>query len=100
MRYSALFADAEMLEDVLKDWVGGDFAYDVGEVVDGFAEVLRDEVAGEVGGEAILHAVDGGEGLAEGSEVAGVGDDGVISWALRDAGGGGEAFFKCVYAFV
>ena len=89
-----------MLEDVLKDGVGGDFAYDVGEVVDGFAEVLRDEVAGEVGGEAILHSVDGGEGLAEGSEVAGVGDNGVISWTLGNAGGGGETFFQCVDAFV
>ena len=68
-----------MLEDILKDGVCGDFAYDVGEVVDGFAEVLRDEVAGEVGGEAILHAVDGCEGLTEGCEVARVGDDGVIS---------------------
>ena len=68
-----------MLEYVLKDGVGGDFAYDVGEVVDGFAEVLGNEVAGEVGGEAVLHAVDGGEGLAEGCEVARVGDDGVIS---------------------
>ena len=74
-----LFADAEMLEYVLKDGVGGDFAYDVGEVVDGFAEVLRDEVAGELEVEAVLHAVDGGEGLAEGCEVARVGDDGVIS---------------------
>ena len=68
-----------MLEDVLKDGVGGDFAYDVGEVVDAFAEVLGDEVAGELEGEAFLYAVDGGEGLAEGGEVAGVGDDGVIS---------------------
>ena len=33
----ALFADAEMLEDVLKDGVGGDFADDVGEVVDALA---------------------------------------------------------------
>ena len=82
-----------MLEDVLKDRVGGDFAYDVGEVVDGFSEVLRDEVAGEVGGETVLHAVDGGEGLAEGCEVARVGDDGVISWALGDTGRGGEAVF-------
>ena len=74
-----LFPDAEMLEDVLKDGVGGDFADDVGEVVDALAEVLGDEVAGEVGDEAVLHAVDGGEGLTEGCEVARVGDDGVIS---------------------
>ena len=74
-----LFADAEMLEYVLKDGVGRDFAYDVGEVVDALAEVLGNEVARELEGEAFLHAVDGGEGLAEGGEVAGVGDDGVIS---------------------
>ena len=68
-----------MLEYVLKDGVGRDFAYDVGEVMDALAEVLGDEVAGELEGEVFLHAVDGGEGLAEGCEVAGVGDDGVIS---------------------
>jgi hypothetical protein len=68
-----------MLEYVLKDGVGGDFADDVGEVVDALAEVLGDEVAGELEVEAFLYAVDGGEGLAEGGEVAGVGDDGVIS---------------------
>ena len=68
-----------MLEDVLKDGVGGDFADDVGEVVDALAEVLGDEVAGELEAEAFLHAVDGSKGLAEGGEVAGVGDNGVIS---------------------
>ena len=68
-----------MLEDVLKDGVGRDFADDVGEVVDALAEVLGDEVAGELEVEAFLYAVDGGESLAEGSEVAGVGDNGVIS---------------------
>ena len=41
-----LFPDAEMFKYVLEDGVGGDFAYDVGEVVDSFAEVLGDEVAG------------------------------------------------------
>ena len=40
------FSDAEMFEDVLEDGIGGDFAYDVGEVVDSFAEVLGYEVAG------------------------------------------------------
>ena len=74
-----LFSDAEMLKDILEDGVGGDFAYDVGEVVDALAEVLGDEIARELEGEAVLHAVDGGEGLTEGCEVARVGDDGVIS---------------------
>ena len=68
-----------MLEDVLKDGVGGDFADDVGEVVDALAEVLGDEVAGELEVETFLYAVDSGEGLAEGSEVAGIGDNCVIS---------------------
>ena len=95
-----LFSDAEMFEDVLENWIGRDFAYDVGEVVDALAEVLGDEVAGELEAEAFLYAVDSGEGLAEGSEVAGVGDNGVISWTLGNAGGSGEAFFKRVYAFV
>ena len=74
-----LLSDAEMLEYVLKDGVGRDFAYDVGEVVDALAEVLGDEIAGELEVETFLYAVDGGEGLTEGGEVAGVSDDGVIS---------------------
>ena len=48
-------------------------------MVDGFAEVLGDEIAGEVGGEAVLYAVDCGEGLAECCEVTRVGDNGIIS---------------------
>ena len=83
MRYSTLFADAEVLEDVLEHGVGGYLAYDVGQVVDALAEVLRDEVAREVHGESVLHAVDGVEGVGEGFVVAGVGDDDV---ALRDVG--------------
>ena len=74
-----LFPDAEILKYVLEDGVGGDFADDVGEVVDSFAEVLGDEVARKICGEAVLHAVDGGEGLAEGSEMASIGDDGRIT---------------------
>jgi hypothetical protein len=35
--YNKSFADAEMLEDVLKYRVGGDFSYNVGEVVNGFS---------------------------------------------------------------
>ena len=66
-----------MLEDVLKDGVGRDFAYDVGEVVDALAEVLGDEVAGELHGEAVLHAVDGVEGVGEGFVVAHIGDNDV-----------------------
>ena len=85
----ALFADAEVLEDVLKHGVGRYLAYDVGEVVDALAEVLRDEVTGELHLQAVLHAVDGVEGVGEGFVVAGVGDDDV---ALRDVGQSGGLY--------
>ena len=56
-----LFADAEMFEDVLKDGVGRNFAYDIGEVVDAFTQILRDEVARETRLHAILYTLDGVE---------------------------------------
>ena len=37
-------SDAEIAEDVSEDFVGGDFAYDGAEVVEGFANVLGNEV--------------------------------------------------------
>ena len=43
-----LFPDAEVLENVAKDFIGGDFANNRAEMVDGFADVL----GGEVGREA------------------------------------------------
>ena len=58
-------------------------------MVDALAEVLGDEVAGELHGEAVLHAVDGVEGVGEGFVVAGVGDDDI---ALRDVGQGGGLY--------
>ena len=51
--------------------------------MDAFSEILGDEVAGELHLQAVLHAVDGVEGVGEGFVVAGVGDDDV---ALRDVG--------------
>ena len=39
-----LFSDAELPENVTQDFVGGDFADDGAEVVDGFADVLGGEV--------------------------------------------------------
>ena len=58
-------------------------------MVDALAEVLGDEVARELHGEAVLHAVDGVEGVGEGFVVTGVGDDDV---ALRDVGQGGGLY--------
>ena len=54
--------------------------------MDALAEVLGDEVTGELHLQAVLHAVDGVEGVGEGFVVAGVGDDDVV---LRDVGQGG-----------
>ena len=45
-----LFPDAEPLKDIPKDFVGGDFAEDGGEVVEGLAEVFGEEVGGLGGG--------------------------------------------------
>ncbi len=67
-----------------------DFAGDVGEMVNAGAEVLADEVAGEVKGEAFLHAVDGFEGVAEGFCVAGVCYDDVLGGDGGKVGGGDE----------
>ena len=44
-----LLSHAEVVEDVVEDLVGGDFAAgDFGEVKEGLAEVFADEVAAEL----------------------------------------------------
>lgn len=48
--FFVLFADAEPLKDIPEDFVGGDFAEDGGEVVEGLAEVFGEEVGGLGGG--------------------------------------------------
>lgn len=45
-----LFAHTEPLKDIPEDFVGGDFAEDGGEVVEGLAEVFGEEVGGLGGG--------------------------------------------------
>lgn len=66
--YAFLFfvslADAKVLENVLEGVGGGDFADDVCEVVEAFAEVLGEEVAGETLGEGGMDAEEGGAGGA------------------------------------
>ena len=52
-------SDAEVREDVAEDFVGGNLAQYLAEVGEGEAEVLADEVAGEVG-------FGGGDGSQEG----------------------------------
>ena len=65
-----LLTDAEIPEDIPKDFVGRDFADDGAEVVDGFADVLGGEVGREAGGEAFADAEEGGAGVGEGLDVA------------------------------
>ena len=45
-----LFPNAEPLKDIPEDFVGGDFAEDGAEVVEGLAEVFGEEVGGLGGG--------------------------------------------------
>ncbi len=85
-----LFSDAEAGEDGGEDFGGGDFGGDGSEVVDGFAEVECDEVAGEAcvqGVDCALRAVGGG---VESVGVALVGDEdafvGISVFAVGDRG--------------
>ena len=43
--FVSLLPDAEIRKDISQDFVGGHFADDFGEVVDGGSEVFADEVA-------------------------------------------------------
>ena len=58
-----LLSDAEVLEDVAKDLVGGDVAGDGGEVVDALADVLTQEIARYAVLEALADAPDALLGL-------------------------------------
>ena len=49
--YAVLFSDTEPRENISEDFVGGNFSEDGGEVVEGLAKVLGDEVGGEAGEE-------------------------------------------------
>ena len=67
---TVLFPDAEVSEDFAEDFVCGDFTNDGAEVVDGFADVLGDEVGRDGEGEAFLGAEEGGAGVGEGLSMA------------------------------
>lgn len=56
-------SDAEMAKDVVESFLGGDLtAGDVGEMVEGEAEVFGEEVTGEVGVEAFEDTEEGSMG--------------------------------------
>ena len=82
--YAILLADAEMFEDVLENGIGRDFAYDVGEVMDTFAEVLRDEVARETGLHAHLDTFYSIKSRDQGFVVTEVGHDDIFRRTLRE----------------
>ena len=52
------FSDAEVLEDIAQDVIGGDIAGDGGEVVDALADVLTQEIARYAVLEALADAPD------------------------------------------
>lgn len=72
----------------MEEGIGGDVAGEGGEVVDGLADVLGEEVAGEVGVDGVDYAGEvvggGGQGLC----VAGVGDDEAFRVTGFSEGGG------------
>ena len=70
-----------MFEDVVEDSVGADFANDVAEVVNAFAQVLTDKIAGEAGLQAGYNAVYWFLSQEEGLVVAGIAYDGVAGFA-------------------
>ena len=76
---AVLFPDAEILEDVSQDFVGGDFTDDGADVVDGFADVLCGEVGWEAEGESFLDAEEGSAGIGEGLHVALVCDQSCVA---------------------
>ncbi len=48
-----LFPDTEILEDVAQDFIGGDFTGDFTQVVEGFADVLGQQVGRQGRGEPL-----------------------------------------------
>ena len=70
-----LLADAEAREDGVEEGVGGYGAGDRAEMVDGFADILGDEIAGEARVKTLNGTLEGGETLYQGFVVPGVGDN-------------------------
>lgn len=68
--FFVLLADAEPLKDIPEDLVGGHFAEDGGEVVEGLAEVFGEEVGGLGGGEGGSYFLQGCGAAHQGLVVA------------------------------
>ena len=65
-----LLSDAKILENINKHILSRDLARDGSEGVDGFADVLADEVGRDAEGEAFAGAEEGSAGIGEGLDVA------------------------------
>ena len=94
-----LFPDAKILKNVPQDFISGNFADDGADVVEGFAEVLGEEVGGEGVGEAGADADEGVAGVGKGLVVADVGDEDGVGIGDEAALGGDEGGFQGVKAF-
>lgn len=70
-----LFTNTKVCENIPKNLVGGDFADDGAEVVEGLAEVFGEEVGGLAGEEGSLDVLEGFGGAHQGLVVAEIGDD-------------------------
>ena len=84
--FYVLLSDTKVRKHIVEQVGGGNFAQNVAEVGNAFAQVLGHEVGGEAGGEAIHHAVHAGQRLLQCLVVALVAHDDV-----GGAGGLGEA---------
>ena len=101
-RRAALLSDAKVCENVPKDFVGGDFADDGAEVVEGLAEVFGEEVRGLGGEEGRLDALEGFGGAHQGLVVAEIGDDCLVriqSGGLLGVGKDSLQFIKAETCF-
>ena len=74
-----LLTDTKVLKDINKHILGRDLARDGAERINCFADVLADEVGRDAEGEAFAGAEEGGAGIAEGLDVALVGDQGGVA---------------------
>ena len=81
--YKPSFADAELREYILEDVVGGDFAGDLTEVVDGGADILAQKFRRESMLQSVQSRIQCRERLAQGVVVALVGDDGLAAVCCR-----------------
>src|SRR6266576_353536 len=72
---STLLSNAESRENPTEEVVGSQLAEDLAERVQGFAQFKRDDFIA-AGFESILSAVEGGDGVVDGLEVAGVEGEG------------------------